>query len=255
MSPVRRPTPRWVELHLLHRRRWLLLCVVGTMVSGAVWVLFASPWLTLRTVRVEGTQTLAVEQVQHVTQHLVGQPLARVDREQVQRQVQAIPEVAAASVTRHWPHTLEVRVRERVAVARTGEPTPRLVDVQGVTWTAAQPWTPTQRGLPEISLTAPSLGQQSEQAAYRLGAQVAQQVQRGLPPALGVEVSQVQVRADQAVVVFTDGRQVLWGDSSNSQSKVEVLAVLWGQDAPTSTSPLVDVRDPTHPIAAPLAAR
>src|SRR5919199_1065974 len=46
-----------------------------------------------------------------------GTPLARIDTTGIARRVEALPPVRQASIERHWPRTVVIKVTERSAVA------------------------------------------------------------------------------------------------------------------------------------------
>lgn len=134
--------------------RWVALVVVFALFSFGVWVLFASPWLQVRTIEVSGTQMLTQEQVRAQVQPVLGEPLARVDTTRLAQQVQQLAALGQARVIRHWPHTLQVVVQERTPAARTEEPDPQLVDVQGVAYALASALPAEQRaGLVSVKVT------------------------------------------------------------------------------------------------------
>lgn len=244
-----------------HPRRWVLLCAVLTLVSAVVWLLFASPWLALESVQVQGNSTVLADQVHQQVQPQLGVPLARLDTQQMAKQVLSIPEVAQAQLTRHWPHTVIITIRQRHAVARTDEPVSRLVDEQGVAFSAA----PADAQLPVVSVSlAPGqppvwgqMGQRPDQQdpavvrARRLAVSTALQVGAALRtvPQLGASVRQVQVVDGQAVVQLSDSRQVIWGDDSEGEAKVKALLALVQPGSPTSSANTFDVRTPDFPVA------
>jgi len=105
------------------RRRRRMAGVVGAVVVvvGGVWAALHSPVLAERHVTVTGafhTGTAAVVAAAAVN----GQPLVDINPGQVAGRVEALPWVAHATVTRHWPDSLTVTVVERVPVAVVESP-------------------------------------------------------------------------------------------------------------------------------------
>jgi cell division protein FtsQ len=105
------------------RRRLRVAAAVGAVVvavSGA-WVALHSPVLAANHVTVVGAVHTGVGQVVAAV-GADGQPLVDVNPGQVAARVEALPWVAHATVTRHWPDTIDVTVTERVPVAVVDDP-------------------------------------------------------------------------------------------------------------------------------------
>src|SRR5262245_22051974 len=94
----------------------LTVCVLGLLGFG-FWVLFLSTWLAVEGVEVDGTVTVATEDVVAASGIDKGTHLVRVDLGEVTDRVEQLPAVAEASVHRSWPHTVTITVTEREPVA------------------------------------------------------------------------------------------------------------------------------------------
>jgi len=88
----------------------LALVVAGLAVLGSS--LFA-----IETVDVEGAVYADPAAVQKVVDELRGQPTLRVDTDEAERELEAIPWVDAARVTTDFPSSASIQLRERIAVA------------------------------------------------------------------------------------------------------------------------------------------
>lgn len=203
-------------------RRWLTwkyvaasVVVVGLLV-GAVWLFLFSSVLAVQQVDVRGESTLSSEDVLAVTGLEEGEPLARVDLDDVRSRVQALALVRSAEITRTWPDTVVIELEERVAIAVV-EIGHRLrgLDVDGVVF--GQYAKPPQ-GLPRI---------QTSLDAGREALQEAAAVVSVLPEDLAAKVDHVEVvTADQVSLVLRDDRVVVWGSAEESGLKAEVLTAL-----------------------------
>ncbi|HSL58271.1 MAG TPA: FtsQ-type POTRA domain-containing protein [Acidimicrobiales bacterium] len=98
----------------------LLVAVVATAVVAAGWGLTRSPLLDVDHVEVRGATHTGVDAVRAAAGVSAGTPLLEVDPPSVRAAVGALAWVEHVSVTRDWPGTLRVAVRERTPVARVG---------------------------------------------------------------------------------------------------------------------------------------
>ncbi len=99
-----------------------------------------SPYFTLRHVRIEGTERLDPEELREAAGLLRGRNVFELSPGRVERALRAHPWIAEAHVHRSLPDTIEVRVRERHAVAaalRQGDVW--LLDVTGAPFVQAPP--------------------------------------------------------------------------------------------------------------------
>ena len=228
------PGKRHRSRHPRRRRALRILAVVAlvALLSSAVWVAYFSTVLDTRQVSVSGTAELTPEQVRQAAAVSLGVPLARQDLNAVARRTTALAPVAAARVTRRWPHTVQVSITERqplFGVPRGGSFL--MVDAEGVVF-ATKPRLPDTMVRVEVDVTDRAL-------LSELGSVVA-----ALPPGLAQQVRVVRATSpDDVVVTLTSGVRVLWGDGRDSVLKAEVTQALL-QQKPKRT---VDVSSPQHP--------
>jgi cell division septal protein FtsQ len=225
---------RWGRLRRVRPLVALVLAVL--LVAAGVWAVWFSPLLAANHVDVTGTRALAPVVVRNAAQVPLGHPLARVDLNAVRTRVAALPEVKDVRVTRAWPHGVSIRVTERTAVAVV----PRGSGFQGLaadgvlfrTYDARPPGLPVVRDLPGADTEA------RREAARVVGS---------LPAAVLSRVDHVSVRTiDDIQLVMRSGRQVMWGDSTQSVQKAEVLTALM-----RLKSSEIDVRVPGRPTTRP----
>jgi cell division protein FtsQ len=78
---------------------------------------------SVRRVEVDGASPALAAQVRHALRPLIGTSLMGLDGTELQRRVDALPDVVSADYDRAFPHTLRVRVvpERAVAVLRTGK--------------------------------------------------------------------------------------------------------------------------------------
>jgi cell division protein FtsQ len=213
--PQRRPT--WSR-----RRRVLVWLVALAVVAGLVAFLWAGPLLAVRTVRVDGVDTLPAAQVQEAAGVVDGTPLLQVEVGAAAARVARLPQVADVQVTRGWPSTVIITVVERTPLAVVEEAGRRtLIDAEGVLFDTITGDPP--KGVVRMEVAHP--GPDDPATASALAAVAA------LPPELREKVSVVTARDGGAAVGLSlhDGRTVRWGDGEDSERKATVLVALLSQ--------------------------
>jgi len=223
-------------------RRWLawrsvlvgVLAVV--LVVGAVWLVFFSSLLSVRSAQIEGLQKLRQSQVRAAAAVPEGEPLATVDLDRIRTRVEALAGVRSADVTRQWPDQILIRVDEREAVA--------VVEIAGQlqgmdeTGVVFEDYAEAPAGLPRVQT-----GADTGSEALREGALVI----AALPADLVELVDHVEVTTvDEISLVLRDGRLVVWGSAAESDVKAAVLEDLLGQEARR-----YDVSVPGQPTTSP----
>lgn len=96
---------------------WFGVIAALLMLGLAGYLVFFSAVLDVRQVRLVGGDRFTQAQLDEIAATELGRPLARADGDAIIGQVTGFPAVRDAQVVRAWPHTLEVRVDERVPVA------------------------------------------------------------------------------------------------------------------------------------------
>jgi cell division protein FtsQ len=213
----RRPRTRW---------RAAFFALAGlAIVVGVSWALLGDRLFVVRSVTVTGTHLLAPGQVIEAADVPLGTPLTRVDTGTVTRRVEALNDVASASVSKGWPDHLVIAVTERVpamAVRMAGGGYD-LVDPSGVLvrYTKTRP-----AALPVFVTSRPGSALRGDPAATAVGGVLAE-----LEPWLARQV--VQVRAapvtagpEQVTLNLRDGKTVQWGSTDNAAQKNRELSIL-----------------------------
>jgi cell division protein FtsQ len=218
-------------------RRRLILGALAVVLVGAVlaWLVAFSSVFGVRTIRVNGTHVLTVAAVRNAAHIEHGTPLIRLDTAAVARRVEALPDVASASVSVSYPSTVVITVRERLPVGyvETGGAY-RLVDRTGDQYrrVGTRP-----RLLPKFVVP-------SGVSARTTGGAVAT-VAADLPAALLRRVASIQALDPAAItLVLTDGRIVRWGSVERSADKARILPTLLSRPGRQ-----FDVTDPDQPFA------
>ncbi len=198
------------------------------IIAGVAWALLGSRLLVVRSVMVKGTHLVSTSQVIAAAAVPLGTPLIRVNTAQVVQRVEAIRQVASATVTKDWPDHLVITVRERVPVVavRMAAGGYDLVDPDGVIvrWATARP-----AALPLFLTTVAGSALRGDPGLAQTSAVLAE-----LPSWLLKSVTQVTVAgtaavtgAQQQVTLYLhDDKTVVWGGTDDAAAKDRELAIL-----------------------------
>jgi cell division protein FtsQ len=199
------------------------LIALGTagIVAAAVWVLFGSPLLVVRSVTVSGTHLVSRSEVIAASGVQPGTPLIRVNTGRAAARIVAIPQVRSVQVTRSWPNRLVIVVRERtpeLALPAYGGGYD-LTDADGVVlqWVARRP-----AHLPLYPTVAPEGALRGNPDLAAAAAVLSE-----LPAQLRRSVTSVTAPAPDQVTLRLAGRiTVVWGDPGRAGVKARELAIL-----------------------------
>jgi cell division protein FtsQ len=221
--------PPRVPLRLSRRGFAVLGLLLAAVLGTACWLVWFSSVLDVRTVKVSGNQVLTTGQVLAAASVPLGGPLERLDTGAVRARVlRALPRAADAQVGTSLPHTVQIRITERQAIAaiKGSDGVYTQVDAAGVRFATGRQ---APNGVPvvELSLSAAGRGALAvfpEQALVAAAVDVA----KALPVAVSKQTRSVVVHSyDDLELQLADGSKVLWG--SSEQRKAVVLAALLRQ--------------------------
>ncbi|TCP45408.1 cell division protein FtsQ [Tamaricihabitans halophyticus] len=212
--------PKLPSRRRAHARRWVaLLVLLGVL--GVAYLLLFSGVLGVRSVEVDGTTGLSKHEVRAAAEVPMGQPMLRVDTDELAtRVVDKLPRAATAEVSRSWPSTLQIQVTERVPIAIfEADDGPRLVDKHSV---AFKPAGDVPKGLPRLELDAVS-------PEDRISTAVIKSL-RSMPEGLRGKVTSMTADTPGSVEFrLADGKLVRWGNAADGERKAAVLAALLQQ--------------------------
>jgi cell division protein FtsQ len=216
-SSVRRFMARARQRRLRAALPWAVGLGVLVVLGGLAWLVYGTPVLGVRDVRVVGTELLTPQQVQQAAGVSDDEPLARVDLDHVRARVRAIPAVDRVVVRRSWPSTLIVEVVERTPVAAV--PSGKdftLIDRSGVPYRQVDS---KPADLPLMRLATPGPADENTRSALTvLGA---------LSADLRQQLVAVSVAAPaQIKLELRKDRTVVWGDDTQSDTKSQVATAL-----------------------------
>lgn len=224
----------------IRRARRQTLMIVGAVLALAAFVVAGAytPLMSVRDVEVEGATHVNAEDVSGALQRFHGVPLALVDESEVLRALESFPLIQRFAVERVPPHTLRVRIEERVpAIAIEQDGVFRHYDAAGVLVgeSSEQPV-----GIPLgaggiLNISSP---------AFHSSAKIV----RDMPPGLREDLVSVTSSTGQDVTfTLVSGVEVFWGSTDETQKKALILQTMLSSLEGRSVSH-VDVSSTTAPI-------
>lgn len=198
---------------------WRLIGLACAAVAFLAWIVLGSPVLAVRHVRVHGLVMLEELRVVEAAGVTIGTPLARVDADAIAGRVAALAPVAAVEVSRGWPATLHIDVRERVPVGAVKRDNQfHLFDDQGVIFRAvASP----PAGVVQVEIRS---GDQERLVKASL------KVIQALTPQLRSELVTLTLDGPAGIALaLRRDRMVTWGDAEDSDLKAKVATALLAQ--------------------------
>lgn len=207
-----RARERWRRLSITITVTLALLAFTGYM------IIWHTSVLGLDAVRVVGQKTVPAQQVIAAAGLRVGSPLAAADLSGARDRVQRIPQIAAASVSRDWPHTVVISVVERTAAALIPDAGGYdVVDASGVVFGRAASALP---GLTVIQVQ----GGADVKAAVVPGALAAL---KALPSDIAHRVTGITASSPYSITLrLSGGVTVDWGGGDDASAKAQDLAAL-----------------------------
>jgi len=205
-------------------RAQVIALVTILLVGFGVWVVYASSWLGVKSVDVEGTSYLTPREVERVADVPIGTPLARLDLNAVEDRVAELPAVASVDVERDWPDGVHIVIQERTAIAVVKQDHKlHGMDAEGVLYR-------TYRHRPD-RLPLVRAGQLDRKGSADALHEVAGVI-ASLDRKIARKVDHVEVASMDAIeLVLSNGKQVQWGSAAQSDLKARVLATLLKVDA------------------------
>ena len=202
------------------RRRAVYLALAATaIVALAIWALLGSGLFVVRSVRVTGAGTVPRAEVLRAAGIKPGTPLARLDTAAVARRVEQITQVQSAQVSRDWPDSVTIAIRERTPVLAVASGAGFvLIDRSGVVLGQVS-----RRPAGMVLFMAADPG--SLRGSPAVGAAVT--VLRQLPPSIRRLVRAVAAPSPDAVTLSQRGAiTVVWGGTDRSAAKAAELEIL-----------------------------
>ncbi|UNO42586.1 FtsQ-type POTRA domain-containing protein [Streptomyces sp. MST-110588] len=222
----RRPSGAPVRSRLPKRRTVVLAAVLGLLLAGAgVWALYGSSWLRARYVTVSGVRTLTEHEVVGAAAVPMDTPLVSVNKEAIAARLRSqLPRVKKVDVARVWPHTIGLKVTERVPelLIQTGGKFVE-VDDEGVRFATVST---APKGVPLLEMDVRDAPDPRRFGGDRLRREAVRAC-AALPKAVHQDLRVVKLRSYDSITLELAGdRTVVWGSGERSAAKAKVLGAL-----------------------------
>ncbi len=240
------------ELRRRQRRRknQLRALAAGTLIVLAILgfrALYRSSVFEIRSVEVVGIEHLSREAVIQKAALPEGATLLRFPKAAIAQRIAADPWVAEVHVTRDFPHTLRIRIVERVPFARvdTGQAAIWLVDANGMVLgedsAEASVAVPVVRDVPGLDCK-PGRRSTSEVLHNAL------RVLAGISPELYSQVRAVSAPSiDETALVTTSNVELMFGEAVDLAKKDAVVRRIMQEQGASVV--FIDVRNPDRPVS------
>lgn len=201
-----------------HRRAaWITGASIFLAFGISILVAVFSPLMALQTIEVKGTNRVDATQLRQALSEQIGTPLARLDFEEIKRDIAGFPLIESYVTEEAPPHTLVVTVTERtpVVAVQSGKSFD-LVDPAGIVVQSS----PTQpANMPVADVGNAKLGS----SVFRTMTEVV----LALPSTVRAQVTSVKAStADDVTLTLKDKSTVVWGNPDDSEAKAALLAAL-----------------------------
>lgn len=199
------------------RRHWIIAFAAVGALALFVGAGVFTPLMAVKTVEVTGAESVNAADVHSALERFEGRPLALIDDAEVHRALEPFPLIQRYAVERVPPHTLVVRIEERVPVISVaGTDGVELYDAAGVLLGAADA---APAGVPVGAGALTDRGS----AAFRS----ASRALRDMPADLRAQITSASASSAQDVTfTLASGITVLWGDADESRRKAMVLQAM-----------------------------
>jgi cell division protein FtsQ len=238
-------------LRLLPSGRSLILgfaIVLGAV--GLYMLARVTPMFALHDVEVEGAPARGAAHVRAALAPLEGESLLALDRAEVDRRLASLPEIAAASYDRDFPHTLRVTVRPEhpVAVARRG-PAAWIVAASTRVIAAVPP--KARPGLPRVWLAHSGQPQVGTRIEDRFGLRAVRVLALARRVRFTGRIRMVRAREHDLTLLLGSGLEVRLGDLRAIPLKLAIASEVL-HDLPAARADLyLDVSVPERPVSGP----
>lgn len=231
---------RAIATHDKRKKRLLWVGALGLLVL-VVWLFGYSKVfaLDLEHTRVSGaSKYVKKDQILAAIEGQQDVPLARLDLEAINKAVLAVDNVKSVTQTRRWPNGVSITITERVPVAAVPvKGKYSLLDMEAVEVTTVEK---APKGLPIIKIAMTEGNQRTLTTALTILDE--------LPEELLSEIGSISARTqDNISFTLRDGLTVLWGNSQDTELKIEVLNRL-REIAHEEQKNIIDLSAPTFPI-------
>lgn len=218
---------------------------VVAVVSLLVWALCFSPMLRLHAdeVSVNGAnEWVPADGVAAVAEERAGTSLLLVSSKAIRERVQAMAGVTSVSVTKRFPHGIEIDIEAQRPAALLKDSSGGLTAVDSEA-KVLNPATSNTEGIPVIQVSDTDSGLRDRAVIQAVS------VLSQMPEAMRTNVSEVSAKTQDSVTTkLKDGHTIVWGDSTDMKLKAAIVAKVLADPNVIGDYKQVDVSAPSRPI-------
>lgn len=222
-------------------RWWLVVAIVAALLVGA-WFVTRTPLLDVDRISVEGAVVTTTDDIVTASGLRTGEPLLEVDSAKAAANVEELPYIATAKVSRKWDGLVTINVTERVpvALAVTSDGVPMVVDQSGRVLAPH---------VAEDGIGVVLTGVQAGPVGTTIdGVSGALEVASLLSPGMRTRVASISTGPDGSLTIALSPQgTVVMGPPNDLAAKVEALRIVMAQvDQQDLAS--INVVNPTTPV-------
>ena len=215
--------------------------------SFILWALIFSPWFKIRSqaVRISGVNKwVSVTTIEKYTNPLIDRSLITILESQLEQQLDNIPGIAAAKVTKEYPHGLIVKLTEETPTALLYTEDKKNyvpVDSQARRLRTVKL---SEVGIPIINVPTVKSGLRNETVQQSI------KVLAALDKDLRSHITSTEAKTQDSITTVLDsGYTVVWGNASSMSTKENIVTAIIAQlQAEGTATGTIDVSAPSRPI-------
>ncbi len=229
-------------------KRLLIVLLAAIVASAAVWLLFFSPMFLLKSsdISISGSnEWVSKQRIYLIASTQVNKSLFLVSSQEVIGQLNDIPGVTEAKVTKDFPHGLNIVIRaQRPAAMLKTKDSSRLtaVDAKGRVLNAVA--NVSIKGIPviEVADRAKIFNNRAVLEAVKIVS--------SLPESMRARVTKVSAKTQDSVETELGDikRTIIWGNSSQLELKKAIVAKIIDDPSKMGDKKQLDVSSPVRPI-------
>ena len=212
-------------------RNWGIGLGSVVLVLGVLIALVTTPIMSVKEIRVEGSDRVSSEKIVSALESQLGKPIALVSDAEIGAALEQFTALESYAVDLLPPSTVLIRITERIPVALDEDG--QLLDAAGVN--LGEPRSG-EGDLPTIvGVTA---GTDEFDAVAR--------VLSNLSEVMLEQVTEITASSTQSIQLKTEGETIIWGGPQDSRLKSDTVQALLASDAVEGKT--IDVSAPEHPV-------
>lgn len=212
-------------------RNWGIGLGSVVLVLGVLIALVTTPIMSVKEIRVEGSDRVSSEKIVAALESQLGKPIALVSDAEIGAALEQFTALESYAVDLLPPSTVLIRITERIPVALNEDG--QLLDAAGVN--LGEP----RSGEGDLPTIVGVSAGTDEFDAVAL-------VLSNLSEVMLEQVTEITASSTQSIQLKTEGETIIWGGPQDSRLKSDTVQALLASDAVEGKT--IDVSAPEHPV-------